>query len=389
MPGTPRVPELQTRKTLGAPTVPRTRSTPMTLLRARLFLGIVSLFVVPASQATGQRGASPPVTEPGMILPSPVTNNAVAAGFIDGEQWVFSVLGVDSTKRWSGITRRATAWSSRSGRWREIAPVPGVDGRLAATAQFVRGRLFVFGGYTVDSAGKERSVSAVDSYDPLTDRWSGGAPMPIAVDDAVSGVYRDSLVYVISGWHNSDNVRDVQVYDVVRNRWSSATPIPGPGVFGHSGGMAGETLVFVDGAVRRPGPVHYALRKQTWIGTVNAQRPLEIHWRAGPERKGKSLYRAAAGRCGPLVMFVGGTHSPYNYDGIGYDHRPSAPVATVWAFDTKSLAWRRLADAPVATMDHRALAVVGDRGWVIGGMRDDQRVSASIVQLPTPSCDGR
>lgn len=358
----------------------------MTLVRPSLLLAVV-LCGAPACSKVGQRSHSPTTDARELLLPSPVTNNAVAAGSIDGVRWVFSVLGVDSSKRWSGITRRAAAWSSRAGRWQEIAPVPGTAGRLAAMAQVVRGRFLVFGGYTVDTAGAERSLDAVDRYDPSTNRWSSGAPLPIAVDDAVSGVYRDSLVYIISGWHDSDNVRDVQVYDVLHDRWSLATPIPGPGVFGHSGSMAGETLVFVDGAVRQAGPVRYALRKQTWIGTVNPQHPLEIRWEAGPERLGEGLYRAAAGSCGPLVLFAGGTHNAYNYDGRGYDGRPSAPVTAVWAFDTRLRAWRALADIPAGTMDHRALAVVGDRGWIVGGMRDGQRVSASVVQLPLPACE--
>lgn len=94
-----------------------------------------------------------------------------------------------------------------------------------AVAQEVRGRLYLLGGYTVDSVGAERSLGAVDIYDPAHDRWTAGAPSPVPVDDAISGVFRDSLIYLVSGWHDTDNVPDVQIHDVVRNRWMAGTPV--------------------------------------------------------------------------------------------------------------------------------------------------------------------
>ena len=131
---------------------------------------------------------------------------------------VFSFLGLDSTRRWNGVVDWAFRWDLGSDRWRTVAPVPG-RGRLAATAQAVRGRIYLFGGYTVAEDGSEKSLPNVDVYDPATDRWSAGAPIPVPVDDAVSGVWRDSLVFLVSGWHDRDNVADVQIYDPAADRW--------------------------------------------------------------------------------------------------------------------------------------------------------------------------
>ncbi len=319
-------------------------------------------------------------------LPVPVSNAAVASGLIDGEAWVFSALGIDSTRRWSGITRQAHAWSAGSARWRSLPDVPGPVGRLAATAQIVRGRLFVFGGYTVDSAGAERSVASVDIFEPRRNLWSRGSDMPVAVDDAVSVVYRDSLIYLISGWHDTDNVQLVQMYDAVRNAWFPASPIVGRGVFGHSGGIAGNTIVYVDGAVKQDSATKYVLEQQVWIGTIDTKNPSVIDWRVGIAHPGPPLYRAAVGRCGSLIVFAGGTDNPYNYNGIGYDTRPSQPSARVFAFDTRRGIWQTLPALSAATMDHRGLAIVGDIGWLIGGMAARQRVSAGAVGIPMKDC---
>lgn len=315
-------------------------------------------------------------------LPQPVTNNAVAAGRVGDTWWIFSALGVDTSKQWSGITRRAHAWNSATRRWARLPDVPGPTGRLAATAQVVRGRLFLFGGYTVDSAGREASLPDLDIFDPAKGTWHHGAPIPVPVDDAVSGVYRDSLIYLVSGWHDTDNVQDVQVYDVVRNHWFAATPIPGRGVFGHTGALAGNTFMFMDGAVKQATGVRYALLPQVWVGTIDSTNPVVIDWRRGPPHPGPALYRAAATACGSLIVVAGGTANPYNYNGVGYDGQPSEPRHTVMAYDTYDGSWRQLDSLPVATMDHRGLVRYESQGLIAGGMRAGQAVSAAVVSLP-------
>ncbi len=320
-------------------------------------------------------------------LPFAVSNNAVAAGRIGETTWLFSALGIDHTKRWSGITRAAVAWRPGARTWQRLPDVPGPVGRLAATAQVVRGKLVIFGGYTVDSAGHEASLPSVDVFDVLTKRWSRGADMPVAVDDAVSGVYRDSLVYLVSGWHDTDNVRDVQVYDVVRDEWHAATPIPGPGVFGHSGALAGHTIVYIDGALRQPTGARYRLERQTWSGTIDTTNPRHLEWTKAPRaHPGPALYRAAAAACGTRVVFAGGTDNPYNYDGIGYDSVPSQPRREVFAFDVKTRRWIGLPRLSTATMDHRALATVDGASMVVGGMREGRRVSDRTVLAPRVRC---
>ena len=162
----------------------------------------------------------------GPPLPHPVTNNAVATVVGGGTFAVYSMLGLDSTRQWDGVVNWAFRWTLGDTAWETLPAVPG-PGRLAGTAQAVYGKVFLFGGYTVAEDGSERSVPSVDVFDPASGTWSSAAPMPLPVDDAVSGVWRDSLVYLISGWHDRDNVADVQIYDPSSDRWRRATPIPG------------------------------------------------------------------------------------------------------------------------------------------------------------------
>lgn len=320
-------------------------------------------------------------------LPHAVTNNAVAGGEIGGRWWIFSALGVDSSKAWYGITRAAWRWTPGMTDWEAMPEVPGRAGRLAATAQVVRGRLYVFGGYTVDSLGGERSVDVVDILDLSAGKWSSGAPMPVAVDDAVSGVWRDSLVYLVSGWHDTDNVRDVQVYDVVENRWHAATPIVGPGVFGHTGALARNTLLYIDGAAKAPRGPKYALVPQVWRGDIDPMHPTSIRWRSlGSRHPGVPRYRAAAAACGNRIVIAGGTSNPYNYNGVGYNGRPSDPLAEVVVYDVVSGRWKVGRRAPLATMDHRGLLLRKDTAVVVGGMTHKQHVIPAMTSWSLGEC---
>ena len=320
-------------------------------------------------------------------LPLAVTNNAVAEIASGPHRGIYSFLGLDSTKRWSGVTTRAFVVDPVTGKSRELRSVPGARGRLAATAQAWRGRIYLFGGYTVDSAGTEHSLPNVDVYDPGTDSWSAAAPTPIAVDDAVSGVYRDSLIYLVSGWHDTDNVTAVQVYDPATNRWTSATPVPGVGVFGHAGAIAGSALVFVDGVqTGADSTIKFAMKPQAWLGSINPDDPMRINWTKLPPHPGPALFRAAAGVCGSTVVFAGGTETPYNYDGMGYGGRPAAPRDWVFGWDLKLRRWQELALLPAPSMDHRGLAIVGGTAWVIGGMRAGQTVTAAAQRVKLSGC---
>lgn len=339
-------------------------------------LGVIGMTA--AGTASGQQGPPP--------LPRPVTNNAVAGGRINGRFVAFSVLGVDSTKRWSGMTTQGYQWMEGEADWKPLPAVPGAEGRLAATAQVVRSKLYLFGGYTVNAAAAERSAPAVDIFDPLTAQWTAGAPIPVPVDDATSGVYRDSLIYLVSGWHDTGNVSEVQIYDVVTNRWRAGTPFPGTAVFGHSGSLAGQSIVVIDGAKKIPGPTRYALEPQSWLGTIDAADPTRIRWERLAAHPGPPLYRAASGPCGSRrIAFAGGTSNPYNYSGVGYDGKPSEPATGTMTFDLATKAWAT-GPAISRTMDHRGLLVRGPVGWVVGGMRPSQQVAGSSEPYPFPGC---
>lgn len=332
-----------------------------------------------AAQVAGGWESAPP-------LPRPVTNNAVAAVEVNGRAAVFSFLGLDAEKTRASEVDWVFRWNVGESAWTELDPVPG-PGRLAATAEVVGGRVFLFGGYTVADDGSERSLARVDVLDPATGRWTSGEPIPTPVDDAVSGVWRDSLIYLVSGWHDTGNEHLVQIYDPATDRWSQGTPIPGTPVFGHAGTVVRDAIVYVDGVGVRGadetpvGRTRFHIAPGAWRGDIDPSDPTRIAWTRLSAHPGPPLYRAAAAAVGSRAVFVGGSDTPYNYDGIGYDGTPAEPVRTAFSYDVTSGGWVRLPAPDFQTMDHRSAVRTGGYLVVVGGMEPGRIVTDRVQRI--------
>lgn len=323
-----------------------------------------------------------------MVLPEPVSNNAVAFAYGPSGPTLYSFLGLGAGKSSRDIRRSATACSLRAQRCVALPEVPAPQGRLAATAVTVGGRIYLFGGYSVAENGAETSNPETLVFDPMTGAWRSGAPIPVPVDDSVALAYRDRYVYLVSGWHDDGNVSRVQVYDSAADRWFEATPYPGTPVFGHAGGIAGGKLVIADGVAvlgrTSEGRRRYGLVAEAWEGEIDPADPARIAWKRLPPHPGRPAYRMAAVGEGSRVLFAGGSENPYNYNGVGYDGKPSAPSARLFAYDLGAERWVSYPDKALASMDHRGLIAAEGKLYILGGMTAGQQVTNKIQVMEAP-----
>jgi N-acetylneuraminic acid mutarotase len=323
-------------------------------------------------------------------LPAPVSNNAVAISYGQAGVKLFSFMGIGPKKTWDALTTAAYEMDLKTGTWDEKRPVPGVTGRLAASAVALGGEVFIFGGYVIDEHGAETTLSDVNIFVPFEDRYYRGKDIPVPVDDAVIGLYHDRYIYLIGGWSKSEAVRNVQVYDTEKDVWLQATPIPGTPVFGHAGAILGDTIIYVDGAYENPdskGP-KYLPSNECWMGKLPNGRKgdvTKIEWKKLPPHPGNAHYRIGAGAEEPgkkarKIYFSGGTDNPYNYNGIGYNGEPAEPSAATFAFDVRSEQWETINEnTPNPTMDHRGLLATHRGLLLIGGMEKDQKVTGKVT----------
>ena len=316
-------------------------------------------------------------------LPQATSNNAVAIATQGDQEMLVSLMGLGSGKTWEDTHALGFAFTKGESGWSRLKDVPGPGGRLAGTAVGVGSSVYLFGGYTVAENGDEVSVDRVQRLDPVSGEYFELASMTVPVDDAVSLSWRDRYIYLVSGWHYSGNVNLVQGYDILENRWFQSTPYPGQPVFGHAGGIVGTRMVICDGVAirtREKPPRAFEATDDCFHGQIDEDDPSRIEWTRLPHHGGPPLYRMAAVGSTTLgmIVFVGGSDNPYNYNGVGYDGVPSQASSRVFGFDFEGSRWIELGHLPFGTMDHRGLLESGNQFIVVGGMRKDQQVTSSV-----------
>jgi len=293
-------------------------------------------------------------------------------------------MGLSAAKTHADIVRTTMTWAEGTPSFQTQSPTPGPLGRIAASAVGVQSSVLLFGGYTVAADGHETSVPDVQRFDLDAAAWSPFSTMPVPVDDAVIDVWRDRAV-LVSGWSNVDNVAHVQWLHTETGQWSTGTPITGPAVFGHAGGVLGDTIIYCDGVRRASTAPKYRAVDACFRGDIDPGHPEDIAWTPIASHPGPARYRMAAGTYEERgwLVFAGGTANPYNYDGIGYNGVPSQPVRDVFAWDGTN--WLELPPLPEPMMDHRGLVEVSGSLYLVGGLDGAREPSDRIYRFgPQP-----
>lgn len=210
-------------------------------------------------------------------MPMRISNNAVTHADINGQPFVFSFGGIDTSKIYSGITLHSFKYDVNGDNWSEIAPLPSGQPRIASAASTVKNKIYIMGGYSVASNGSETSSNKVVIYNPTTNNYEpDGANIPTAIDDHVQCVWKDSLIYVITGWINFTNVSYVQIYNPSNDTWLFGTPLPSSSdykVFGGSGTIIGDTIYYFGGAVSVG---NFYATKKLRKGVIDSNDPTNI-----------------------------------------------------------------------------------------------------------------
>lgn len=316
-------------------------------------------------------------------MPAAVSGNAVAA--LRGGMELYSLMGIGPKKTWDDISNQMYVLHLASAKWSIGRPVPGVAGRLGASAVGTKGQIFLFGGYVVDGQGTEMTVGDVNSYVVSEKRWYRAEDIPIPVDSAVIGMNHDRYIYLVGGRSKNGPINNVQLYDVERNAWSEATPFPGAPVFGHAGGLGDDTIVFVDGAKKNPAPGDpYVASDECWMGKIDKKDPSKIEWSKLPPHPGPGRFAiiAGAGEKDRKILFSGGTMTPHNYKGLGYDGKPTEISTTTFAYDVHTNQWETLdADTEDSRSDSRGIVSTPIGSLILGGMLKNTAATARTLAL--------
>ncbi len=190
--------------------------------------------------------------------------------------------------------------------WTNLANMPGARTWLDGEGSYCQhlGKIYIAGGYT-GSANNNMYI-----YDIATNTWTSGATMPSATLAYASGIWNDSLIYIMGGAGPSlsgSNV--VQVYNVNQNTWATATALPEAGDMG-SGTIVGDTIYITNFYNRQSGVLWANARK----GAINPSNPLSITWSTWSEVQtlgfngGTTPCQGWVYRLGGFASLSGGVH---------------------------------------------------------------------------------
>jgi hypothetical protein len=314
--------------------------------------------------------------------PERVTNNAVAEGFVNGVPYIYTFGGLDSTKLYTGIHLRSYRYNTMTNVWDTIAALPDTLGKIAAGANRVKDKIYIIGGYHVYANGGEASSDKVHIYDVNSNTYlADGANIPVAIDDQVQAVWRDSLIYVITGWSNTGNVSAVQIYNPSSDNWQAGTSVGNNNTFrsfGASGAIVGDTIYYFGGA-----SMAGSFNVQTYFrrGIINPTNPSQITW-SSFTWMGMNGYRMAATTAFGKVFWLGGSNVTYNYNGISYNGTGGvSPNARSLSYDKSDHSFEVEFgyDLP---MDLRGIGSISDTvKYLVGGMEMGQIVSRETLRL--------
>jgi uncharacterized protein (TIGR03437 family) len=114
--------------------------------------------------------------------------------------------------------------SAQIGTWEARAPFPILATEVSAAA--IDDRVYVVGGYLENGSSNRLFI-----YDPFTDTWSEGAPLPIAggVDHANVAAL-DGKLYFLGGIRIGEGFTTGRTfeYDPALNTWNERAPMPNP-----------------------------------------------------------------------------------------------------------------------------------------------------------------
>ena len=312
-------------------------------------------------------------------LPESVTNNAVCEGFIGDTAYIFSFGGLDATKKYSGIHQRSYRYNTMSETWMQIPDLPDNSGKIASAASRIGDIIYIIGGYHVLANGNEISSKKIHRYQISSNTFlADGTDIPKAIDDHVQAVWRDSLIYVITGWSNSTNVPDVQIYHPTTDTWTNGNFLPSSSYksFGASGIIIGDTIYYFGGArIANNFPIQKNLR----IGIIDPNNPEQVIWSTSIPNPSIAGYRMASTSVKGHPIWIGGSPKTYNYNGIAYDgsggvspsHRSLLYNNMDWDLIYNNL-----------PMDLRGIASTNDTTkYIVGGMIDNQQVSHQLIRL--------
>jgi N-acetylneuraminic acid mutarotase len=190
---------------------------------------------------------------------APLSSPRGAVGLVAFGGMIHAIAGHSAENKAVGTHE---VFDPATGKWTSAAPLPLPRNHLGSVI-VADGKLHVFGGRTTGNAAN--GVAAHDVYDPATDKWTAGAPLPAPRSEGGVAPYRGLILY-FGGDCNDPQAPaafdDLQAFDPKTDSWKALANAP-IGLHGPGTAAVGDAVYFIGGNSRcrnSPSNAVYAFR---------------------------------------------------------------------------------------------------------------------------------
>jgi uncharacterized repeat protein (TIGR01451 family) len=311
-----------------------------------------------AAPGTGAHARATTISFPRWQIetPMPTPRYRLAAAYLPGDVSYYAIggLGGDS---WGEPTDANERYNACTGGWEPMAPMPTPRGNI--TAAVLDGKIYVPGGYAGAAAAPEEHLDVLEIYDPESNSWARGAPLPEPLSGIAVAAY-DGKLYAFGGATPDGYLVDsTYQYDPVTDAWETRAPMPG-GTRGFAAAAALNDKIYVVGG--------------WYVNTVEVYDPATDSWAmAAPMHDARQSPGLTVAPDGRLYVSGGGTDT---WDGL----------RSVERYDPAINAWQLLPSLNDGNRAGSASAFAGGRIYAAGGVDAQLSDANESLQLFDSFC---
>lgn len=237
--------------------------------------------------------------------------------------------------------------------WVEKAPM--ALGKYGCGAEAINGKIYILGG-AIRIEGLVQIVDDVEIYDPVSDSWSTGTPMPTPRAYPKTAVI-DGKIHAIGGV--KDKYQNFhEIYDPVTDSWETAAPMLSTRRDFSAVSMAGKIYI-ISG---------YDENAQT--NSMDVYDPVTNTWINGTPLPVAIMNPAAVALQDKIYLFGGVTGKSISNE--------------MYIYDLETDTWEKGPNLPIK-VDRHTVNLVGDQIYLLGGNTGDSISSKVFIFDPTTS----